>query len=207
MTGKLISEISNRLRDKLPGEKAHVIMAPAVSLPPKIAGTPGRAAVLILLFPHMGKLSVLLIKRAEYPGPHSGQISLPGGKSEKGESAADTSLRESGEETGITTGNVEILGMLTPLYIPVSHIEVQPVVGYTGKTPDFDINTGEVDYIIIVPVEKLLAGKATKIYKTLKVRDQTIKAPGYLVENEYIWGATAMILSEFTEIIKDLDLS
>jgi 8-oxo-dGTP pyrophosphatase MutT (NUDIX family) len=207
MTENLTSEICQRLRDKLPGEKAHVIMAPAGNLPPKLAGTPGRAAVMILLFPHMGKLSVLLIKRAEYPGPHSGQISLPGGKSEKGESAVNTSLRESGEETGIITTSVEILGMLTPLYIPVSNIEVQPVVGYTGKTPDFDINAGEVDYIIIVPVEKLLAGNAERKYKTLVVRDQIIKAPGYLIGNEYIWGATAMILSEFIEIIKDLDLS
>lgn len=207
MTGNLVSEIEKRLRNKLPGEKAHVIMAPAGNLPPKLAGKPGRAGVLILLFPHMDKLSTVLIKRTKYPGPHSGQISLPGGKSEKGESLINTALREAGEETGIDTDSIKILGILTPLYIPVSNIEVQPVIGYTGKEPGFVLNAGEVDYLIILPVEQLLRGNREKITKTLKVRDQIIKAPGYLIQNEYIWGATAMILSEFIEILAGMDFS
>jgi 8-oxo-dGTP pyrophosphatase MutT (NUDIX family) len=201
MTTQIISELCRRLKEKLPGEKAQFIMAPAASIPANISGKPGKAGVLILLFPHKGELSTLLIKRTEYPGPHGGQISLPGGKTEKGDdSQINTALREAREETGIDTRNLEILGTLTPLYIPVSNIEVLPVVGYTEIKPDFRIDSKEVEYLILVPLKQLLTGNKKKVMKSLKVRDQTIQAPGYLIENEYIWGATAMILSEFIEI-------
>ncbi len=201
MTSHIISELCQRLKEKLPGEKAQFIMAPDTNIPANISGEPGKAGVLILLFPHKGELSTLLIKRTEYPGPHGGQISLPGGKIEKGdESQINTALREAHEETGIDTRNVEILGTLTPLYIPVSNIEVLPVVGYTDKKPDFRIDDKEVDYLILVPLRQLLTGNKIKVIKALKVRDRIIQAPGYLIENEYIWGATAMILSEFIEI-------
>jgi 8-oxo-dGTP pyrophosphatase MutT (NUDIX family) len=207
MTGNLINKLGNRLRNKLPGEKAHVIMAPVGNLPPKLAGMPGKAGVMILLFPHKGEFSTVLIKRTESPGPHSGQISLPGGKSENGESPITTALREAGEEIGIDTDNIKVLGSLTPLYIPVSNIEVQPVIGFTEKEPDFNINSGEVEYLIIVPVKQLLKGNRERIIKTLQIREQIVKAPGYLLRNEYIWGATAMILSEFIEIMTAPDMS
>jgi 8-oxo-dGTP pyrophosphatase MutT (NUDIX family) len=208
MSSNIISELGNRLREKLPGEKAHFIMAPAGNLPENISGEPGKAGVLILLFPHNGELSTVLIKRTEYPGPHSGQISLPGGKLEKGDkSQIYTALREAREETGIDTQSLEIIGTLTPLYIPVSDIEVLPVLAYTDTQPGFQINTREVEYLIIVPLKQLLTGNRKKITKTLRVRDQVIRAPGYLIQNEYIWGATAMILSEFIEIASSTGIS
>lgn len=206
MTGNLIRELEKKLRNKLPGEKAQFIMAPAGSKIAEIAGDPEKAAVLILLFPHNGELSTVLIKRTDYPGPHGGQISLPGGKSEKtDESQVSTALREAQEETGIDTGKIETLGTLTPLYIPVSNIEVLPVVGFTDTQPDFLINAREVEYLIITPLKQLLTGNRKKITKTLKVRNELVQAPGYLIQNEYIWGATAMILSEFIEIVTGSD--
>ncbi|MFO7922634.1 MAG: CoA pyrophosphatase [Bacteroidales bacterium] len=160
----------------------------------------GTAGVLVLLFPRKGDLFTLLIKRTEYPGPHSGQISLPGGKSDKTDkSQIETALREAREETGIEPENITVLGTLTPLYIPVSNLEVLPVVGYTELQPEFRINKSEVEYLIHVPLQHLIR-KNTATEKPLKVRGKSIHAPGYLVENEYVWGATAMILSEFIEI-------
>ncbi len=207
MTGILITELKNRLREELPGSQAHILMAPeqVTDLPRISKDTTGKAGVLILLFPRKGELSIALIKRTEYPGPHSGQISLPGGKSEKDDrSLIITALREAREETGIETENIEIVGTLTPLYIPVSDLEVLPVVGYSEFQPDFEINTREVEYIILMPLKFLLSKENKKIMKTLNVRGESVTVPGFLFRDEYIWGATAMILSEFREILLPL---
>jgi 8-oxo-dGTP pyrophosphatase MutT (NUDIX family) len=206
MTGNIISELAKRLKEKLPGEKAQLLMAPAGKEYSEISGEPGKAGVLILLFPCDRELSTVLIKRPEYTGPHSGQISLPGGKSEKEDtSVIFTALREAREETGIDTEKIEVLGTLTSLYIPVSDVEVLPVVAYTDSMPDFRINPREVEYLIITPLKQLLAGNKKNITRSLRVQDQLIQVPGYLIRNEYIWGATAMILSELIEILSGLE--
>ncbi len=169
--------------------------------------TTGKAGVLILIFPRKGELSTLLIKRTEYPGPHSGQVSLPGGKREiTDRSIIYTALREAGEETGIDAGDITVLGTLTPLYVHISNLEVSPVVGYTDRPPDFRINSKEVEYLILISLKNLL-GNTVKTEKNLKIRDEIICAPGYLIDNEYVWGATAMILSEFIEIINNAGAS
>lgn len=200
MGSNFIRNLESELKNKLPGRLSQNKMAPAAPREYYPAEFTGKAGVLILLFPHNGELSIVLIKRTEYPGPHSGQVSLPGGKAEKTDSSQiDTALREAREETGIDTGKVNVLGTLTPLYIPVSDTEVLPVVGYTGKQPQFKINAREVEYLIQIPV-KHLAGKTLITERDLRIRDQVIRAPGYLINNEYIWGATAMILSEFTDV-------
>lgn len=201
MTGNFIIELEKKLKEKLPGAKAHIIMAPAGNIPVNILKASGKAGVLILLFPLNGELSTLLIKRTEYPGPHAGQISLPGGKSEKGESQINTALREAREETGVDNGKLRVLGSLTPLYIPISDMEVLPVVGYTEDLPDFRINPREVEYLIYVPLRQLLTEHNRVVIKKLRIRDQIIEAPGFLIQNEYIWGATAMILSEFIQVV------
>ena len=163
----------------------------------------GKAGVLILIFPRKGDLSTTLIKRTEYPGPHSGQISFPGGKTEKTDSSQiGTALREAAEETGIDSSQISVLGTLTPLYIAVSNIEVLPVVGYADRQPDFIIDPMEVEYLIHISLEGL-TGNSLKTEKKLSINGITINAPGFEIQNEFIWGATAMILSEFTEIVSD----
>jgi 8-oxo-dGTP pyrophosphatase MutT (NUDIX family) len=203
MPARLISDLKKRLNKKLPGMPSQLIMAPASSRITKGAGDTIEAGVLILLFPDNGELSTLFIKRTEYPGPHSGQISFPGGKSEINDSSPiDTALRETSEETGIDINRVSVLGTLTRLYIPVSNIEVTPVVGYSEFQPLFNINRNEVEYLIIVPLKEL-SEKNRRTRKTLSINGFTIDAPGYKIKNEFIWGATAMILSEFTEILSE----
>jgi 8-oxo-dGTP pyrophosphatase MutT (NUDIX family) len=205
MTGNIIDQLRHRLREKLPGERSQLLMAPAGRLQREMTGDPGKAGVLILLFHRGNDLSTVLIKRTEYPGPHSGQISFPGGKSDIGdESGIHTALREAHEETGLDIANIDILGTLTPLYIPVSDLEVLPVVAYTCTMPDFRINAREVEYLIITHLKDLLPGNQKKITKTIIVQDQLIRAPGYLIMKEYVWGATAMIMSEFLEVFSGL---
>ncbi len=200
MTSNFIKDLKSNLKKELPGRKSQNKMAPARPIDIKPSEDVGKAGVLILIFPRKGELSTLFIKRTEYPGPHSGQISLPGGKTEKTDkSQVNTAIRETGEETGIDTCQITVLGTLTPLYIPVSNLEVLPVVGYTDRQPEFKIDSKEVEYLIQIPL-KHLTGNNLKTEKLLKINGITILTPGYKIKNEFVWGATAMILSEFIEV-------
>jgi 8-oxo-dGTP pyrophosphatase MutT (NUDIX family) len=205
MPEKLICRLKKRLKEELPGEEARIEMEPLRIPGHKPLPGAGKAGVLILLFPRKGELFTLLIKRTEYHGPHSGQISFPGGKSERSDqSQIETALREAIEETGIEPGKTEILGTLTPLYIPVSHLEVLPVVAYTGEQPEFTIDPKEVEYLIYLKISDLTKDDL-KTTRNLTVNGITIEAPGYKAGSEFIWGATAMILAEFSELISGSD--
>ena len=199
MTGKFINSLETILEKELPGQKAQEKMAPLIKIPDLPFTETGKASVLILLYPRMGELWTLFIKRTIYRGHHSGQVSFPGGKREINDRSPEhTALREANEETGVDPSKIRILGNLTPLHIPVSNIEVLPVVGYTDREPGFRISEYEVEYLIKVPLNELMNKMTTE--KDLLINSEVIKVPGYLVQDEYIWGATAMILSEFIEI-------
>ena len=137
---------------------------------------------------------------------HSDQISFPGGKFEKGDkNLIDTALRESHEEIGVPVKDIRILGTLTPLFIPVSNIEVHPAVGYILYEPVFKPDKTEVKSIIETPLDYLLRPDIVK-KKTTVIQNMNIQIPYYNFNGRHIWGATAMILSEFLEIIKSNEL-
>jgi 8-oxo-dGTP pyrophosphatase MutT (NUDIX family) len=194
--------LKNELKKDLPGEKAQVKMAPAVRSHFKSKEKPRKAGVLILLYQKSSELNIAFIQRTEYNGPHSGQISFPGGKSEKEDhNIIETALRESNEEIGIDPNFVEIYGQLTPLHIPVSNFTVYPIIGIYNSTPDFIIDPNEVKHVIEVKLMDLLDPKNCTT-KEFKYGDLSFVAPIYNPDNITIWGATAMILSEFLEIIR-----
>jgi 8-oxo-dGTP pyrophosphatase MutT (NUDIX family) len=160
--------------------------------------------VLILLYPHLNSLFTVFIKRPDYPGIHGGQISLPGGKMEVNDSdVAFTALREAGEEIGINRQEVEILGFLTPLFIPVSNMLVSPVIGYTPERPLFQPQPGEVDILIETDIEEFLKPEVVQDKITI-IRFTRAFVPCYNINGHHIWGATAMIISEFTELFRRL---
>ena len=118
------------LEGPLPGESAQLKMAPTYrgSFPDQKEAI--RAAVLALLYPSGGVAHLVFIKRNEYDGPHSAQVSFPGGAWEEGDDSLEqTAIRETREELGIQD-DIEILGALTPLHIPVSNFLVYPFVGW-----------------------------------------------------------------------------
>ena len=191
------------LSRKLPGEQAQLRMAPAfrgqVSSPEK----PLEAAVLALLYPSDGQLHLVFIKRNEYDGPHSGQISFPGGAREAGDlSLKETALREAREEVGIN-GRIEVVGSLTPLHIPVSNFMVYPYVGWMKETPVFHPDPSEVQYVVEAPLNTLL-DPSNCDSETLFHHGIPIEAPYYRVGEEKIWGATAMILCELLQLTTSL---
>lgn len=168
------------------------------------------SAVLCLIFPIDGEPHILFMKRREDNTPHSGQVSFPGGSYEQSDANyRATALREAQEEVGIRSGDVDILGALTSLYIPVSNFNVYPFVGYTAQRPVYNLSKAEVSYILEVPVSSLFdpARKAITNVVSPAMPGVSLKVNAYVLEDTtIIWGATAMILSELETVLKQAGL-
>ncbi|MGI9545358.1 MAG: NUDIX hydrolase [Cyclobacteriaceae bacterium] len=208
MFDRLIENLRRRLVEPLPGYVAQSKM----SAKPKEGGTfkrtPSKRAklggVAIVLYPHNGEVVMPLIVRPEYDGVHSGQISFPGGKQEAQDSdLVATAFRETEEEIGIPRDTMKMVGTLSQLYIFASDFQVLPVVVALEQRPTFYPDTTEVSAVVEVGLGHLLDPKNRK-RKDLDVRGFTIDAPYFEVENKVVWGATAMMLSEFLEVIEHL---
>lgn len=178
------------------------MMAPATR---KLMQTPSAAvpsSVLILLYPYRDEVYTVVMQRPDYDGAHSGQISLPGGKYEEDDlSMLDTALRETYEEIGVNRDDINIIGELTPLYIPPSNFIVYPFIGYMPSKPEFIADRTEVREVIEFRLQ-ILSQKECQTKRMLHLRNSMkIEVPGYLVNEHFIWGATAMIFSELIYVI------
>lgn len=191
---------------KLPGKDSWKKMAPELSRLPS-ADTPYRkAAVLILLYPSNNEIFFSLIKRTFDKGPHSDQISLPGGMAEAcDKDLGETALRETAEELGVKKEDIKLTGKLTKLLIPVSHTEVYPYIGYLLYTPDFNPNPEEVKYILQIKL-KQITNPAIITSEQRLLMGKNITVPYYKINGEKVWGATAMILSEFIDLLNEVEL-
>ncbi len=158
------------------------------------------SSVLLLLFPEGDDLFVCLIKRPATMKHHAGQVAFPGGQIDQGEEALETALRETWEEIGIPASQIEILGALSELFVDVSGFLIKPFVGWTEKRPQFSINPFEVEKILMFPLLSIRDALAETELETVSGR---LKVPCFPFEGEVIWGATAMILSEFYDVLED----
>ncbi len=201
----IIKEVFNQ---PLPGIDIQRLMSPSVRWTGNIKHDPlnaRRSSVLILLYKKDNEWYMPLIQRSTYDGAHSGQVSFPGGKVEKWDSSLlDTALRESEEEVGVQRSNIQFISELTPLYIPNSNFMVYPQVCVTNILPVFTPDLREVDSIIEVPIIKLLTPDTIHHFSR-NINGIQVDAPFYKVDEYVIWGATAMIISEFLHLIKQAD--
>lgn len=196
--------LSVRLSQPLPGEEAQYRMAPsgrarAAGLV-KDTSEYRSSSVLVLCYPIDERAHTVLLKRHDYQGVHSGQVGFPGGKQEPGESLAQTALREAGEEIGLDASGVKIIGQLTHLYIPVSRFMVQPFVAVTSSRPAFVPDPYEVQRVIEVDLRTLADKNIVTTGMIMHSSGMSIKTPYYNIEGFTVWGATAMIISEFIEV-------
>jgi 8-oxo-dGTP pyrophosphatase MutT (NUDIX family) len=188
---------------RLPGVEAQLRMAPL----PRGGWKPGfapdqarPAAALLLLFPVQGQAVVLLTKRSMALPDHPGQVSLPGGGVDPGESIEEAALREAEEEVGLARASVRVIGRLTALHIPVSGFVLHPVVGVAATRPAMRPEPGEVERIIETPVDHLLDPRRRR--RVNRVRDgYEFEMPYFDLDGEQVWGATAMVLAEFAAIL------
>jgi 8-oxo-dGTP pyrophosphatase MutT (NUDIX family) len=204
---KLIQHLISAFDEPLPGAAAQMTMAPIPVDADRfqVLERPNarKGGVLILFYPNEQNTMMPLILRPQYDGTHGGQVSFPGGKCEENDNTViDTALRESEEEIGIDRKDVTLLGKLSKLYIPPSNFSVEPIVGYTTKRPNFNIDPYEVERLLELPISKFIDPTYVK-RKNLTPRNGVIlDTPYFDIDNYVIWGATAMMLGELIEIIK-----
>ena len=201
-------KLTDRLKQPLPGAMAHdpLRAIPVGSVMPRFEHTlsPKPGGVLILLYESNGRIKFPLIKRPEYLGTHSGQISLPGGKAEPGESIIETALREGEEEIGVPRDAVNVLGILSEFFVIPSNFLVTPVVGVVNGLPVFKPDAKEVARILVGDVDDLIAAEAVRQKEIMAAGKFRMMAPHFEIENEVVWGATAMMLNEFRTILLGL---
>ena len=197
---------------QLPGLKAQLRLAPPyretlLKKAGSVTQSAKQAAILLCVYPNaVGDLHFVLIRRNDYPGVHSGQIGFPGGKVEpKDRSSWDTALREAEEEIGVHRLSVAQLLELSSLYIPPSNFMVRSYLGWCDTKPRFQANPKEVAEIIEIPLTSFLAAQPQKtIPLQPKTNNKSVEVPCYFLEEAEVWGATAMILSEFQYLMNEL---
>jgi 8-oxo-dGTP pyrophosphatase MutT (NUDIX family) len=204
----LLLKISARLKEPLPGSIAHEPLraVPTGDVRPNFEHKtpPKPGSVLILLFEEQGYLYFPLTQRADYVGAHGGQISLPGGKAEEGETPIQTALREAQEEIGIDPSKVEIMGTLSQFFVIPSNFMVTPVVGFYRTTPIFTPDPIEVVKILKGNVDELVRDDAVHAGEIIAARIYKMNAPHFLIDGHIVWGATAMMLNELRIILREM---
>lgn len=191
------------IKDK-PGLRAQLTMVPhprpGQAVYTDVEETSVKAGVLILLYRRQDAWHLVLIRRPSTVLHHKDQISFPGGQIEPGEDFIQAALRETREEIGVTPERLRILGELTPLYIPPSNFCVYPVVAAVDGPLSFTPQANEVAEVIEVPLDHLL-DPATVREETRTIRGETVRVPFYAYGGHKIWGATAMVLAEFLDVL------
>lgn len=187
----------------LPGSDAQMRMAPVRAEAPERLQVEGRdcreAGVLALLTPRDDEPHlVVTVRRAHLPD-HAGQVSFPGGGREHDEDLIETALREAEEEVMLDPEHVELLGELTPLYIPPSNFCVYPFLGFTQGEVHLQPDDFEVAEIVLLPLQELLA-KDTIRREVWTIRDEELVVPYFDIAGLTLWGATAMMVAEIVAL-------
>ena len=195
----------------LPGEEAHFKLAPMLRMRELEnlnidTQNPKQAAVLSVFYPgNAGETRFVLILRKTYKGVHSNQVGFPGGRVEvEDRDLAHTALRETEEEVGIPQHEVEIVREMTRLYIPPSNFWVHPFMGIMKNTPRLVPQEDEVEAILEVKLEDFLSDSCLTKETLSTSYAKEIEVPAFLLNGNIVWGATAMMLSEMKEILRQL---
>jgi len=225
---KTLARLETGLQAALPGPSAHARLAPVPRRAWPAGFNPARirdAAGLLLVFPREGNAKhaehakqdtslrasrplrspsedahIILTVRADTLGRHGGQVSLPGGVVDPGETFEQAALREAHEEVALRLDDVRVLGALTALDIPVSGFRLHPIVAVSRTRPVLTPSDGEVARILEVGVDELL--NLQHFVTTDRERDGFgVTVPAFRVADVEIWGATAMVLAEFLALL------
>lgn len=205
-----IKKFQNAIGQGLPGEHAHSQLIPIDrklnSQMQDLARDYRKSAVGVVLFEASNSIYCVLIQRPQYDGIHSRQISFPGGKMDLTDPDLEyTAKREIFEEIALPSDRIQTIGELTHIYIPVSKFYVKPYVFFAEDLPELIADEREVDEIITFDIELL---HDEKIIKTtdLKLSNGLIQkqVPYFDIHGKTVWGATAMMLSEFRAVLKNI---
>jgi len=200
LTLKIIQDALRLKPPQFNPEVAHRKLAPSIrraERDPTLPGEPRYAATLLLLYPEREsqELQFVLTKRPDTLSSHGGQISFPGGRRDDGETYEQTALRETCEELGICE-TVNVIGQLTRIYIPPSDFYVSPFVAYCESHPKWVRNPQEVEKVIETPMQAIFDEK-NKGWAEGNFQGTAYRYGYYNIDGHQVWGATAIMLSEF----------
>lgn len=206
---QFIDKLETRLQQPLPAHEVQEKMAPPFRAPfiqtLHNLDKAKKGGVLLGLYPFKNSIYLVLMQRTIDGSPHSGQISFPGGKwEEEDQNIQQTAIREAEEEVGVDSTQANIVGSLTDLYIPVSNFHVFPAIATLPTRPNFVLDPKEVAGIIEVSIPYLLDKSIIKKKQIKTSLGYTINAPYYDIHGHTVWGATAMMMSEFLAIVADV---
>ncbi len=212
MTNRLrdfLNALKRKLQGNLPGKNAHIRMAPRLgvepfrSFEPSVNATPS-SVLLLLVGNSIENLEILFTLRSSSLPQHGNQISFPGGHRKRNETAIDSALRETYEEIGISPERIEIIGLLSDLFVPPSDTTITPVVGYLQSKPEIKLNLTEVSECFFIQLNYFLDDSNMQ-EEIWNFGGNKVVVPLWRVHPKVaLWGATAMILTEFTEIAKEI---
>jgi 8-oxo-dGTP pyrophosphatase MutT (NUDIX family) len=171
-----------------------------------------KAAVIAALYPDNNNfIRLILILRNTYKGVHSNQVSFPGGRVEQDDKTLfDTAIRETFEEIGVIVEKDGLIRELQELYIPPSNFNVYPFLVFLNQPPSFVKDYKEVKEIITIDLESLLNCEISQTLIPIPVKlnelntQKDVQVPTFKLASYNVWGATAMILSEIRDLIKDV---
>ena len=202
---KLAQKLQIRLINNLPGKDGQWRMRVTSDKTYNFDNTEEdaiQAAVLILLYEENGVICFTLTERTQTVEHHRGQISLPGGAREADEKLSSAAIRETQEEIGINADNIDIIGALSPLFVPVTGFIINPFVGTINANFEPQPAPEEVETVFSVDVNELL-NDDNELQEKRNLRGYDVDIPYFLLSGHKVWGATAMILSEFKTALKE----
>lgn len=202
----LIEKLKISYQDDLPGKTAQNMMLAKPRVKIEFSNSAEQAipsAVLILLYPYKEDIHFILTERTNEVQYHKGQVSLPGGSWENGEQLYETALRETEEEIGIPADKTKIIYELTPLFVKVTGYMIHPFVAYVTKNPHIVPDPNEVNNVFTVSISDLM-DPANQLTELWTIREIPVDVPFFKFGKYKVWGATAMILSEFRYCLKEI---
>lgn len=200
------NEFLAKLTAELPGFDAQKALMPPgrvdLTLEEIEAKKPLRAGVLVHVYQGRDDLHLLLMMRAPFESLHSGQISFPGGILEASDAdLQQTAIREAQEEVGLNPDTYQMVGRLSPLYIPPSNAYVEPYISFGDQPPRLRLEAHEVTLTFTVPLEELISGQLLD-QALVETAQGTLNVPAYVYEGRVIWGATAMMIAELVALLR-----
>ncbi len=207
MNERFPQQLAQRLAEPLPSAAAKARFEPQPRYWQHYGARPAdarHAAVLALLYPHDGQWHLPLTLRPAHMEDHAGQVSLPGGAIEPGETSRQAAVREFHEEVGAAGHAVELLGRLTTVYVHASNFVVTPWVAATPQRPELTPNPDEVEELIEVPLPHLLDPANFGSHRR-EYRGRSYTAPHFAQGAHRIWGATCLILGELVTLVEEVD--
>ena len=210
MIHTLENYLRSKINGKLPGASAHAQMTNDLRMREMLKRdkVPRKAGVLLLIYQHQDSLHIPMILRPVYEGVHSGQMAFPGGRFEEiDKDLIDTALRETHEEVGVKIEREKVIGTLTNLYIPPSNTTVTPVIGLATKQPSFTPDPREVAEIHEFSIRDFAHQKNRKEVNVKINTNYKIKTPGFVINEQVIWGASAMMMNELLQLLSDFPIN